>query len=79
MLQIDIDVEDGFGNSTHRQNPIVIKSDYHSANYTRKNLDIWMYTNSTEVILNYNYDRFGQQKFSDNAFYRKWFEIKPKI
>ena len=34
--------------------PLQIESKYHSASYDRKNLDIWMYTNSTEVFLNYS-------------------------
>ena len=41
-------------------NPLQIKSDYHSVNYTSKNLDTWMYTNSTEVTLSYGFDRLGQ-------------------
>ena len=37
--------------------PLQIKSDYHSVSYKTKNLDTWMYTNSTEVTLIYEYDR----------------------
>ena len=40
--------------------PLQIKSDYHLASYTAKNLDTWMFTNSTEVTLSYEYDRLGQ-------------------
>ena len=48
--------------------PLQIKSDYHSTSYRAKNLDTWMYTNSTEVTLSYPAqivgpaDRFGQLK-----------------
>ena len=40
--------------------PLQIESGYHSASYTKKNLDTWIYTNSTEVTLNYRYERLGQ-------------------
>ena len=39
-----------------------IHSDYHSVGYNEKFLDIWMFTNSTEVTLNYNLYRRGQEK-----------------
>ena len=42
--------------------PLEIKSDHHSANYTSKNFDTWIYTNSTEVTLRYVWNRLGQLK-----------------
>ena len=33
--------------------PLEIKSEYHTANYTTKIHDTWMFTNSTEVTLHY--------------------------
>ena len=39
-----------------------IHSNYHSVGYNEKFLDIWMFTNSTEVTLNYNLYRRGQEK-----------------
>ena len=50
-----------------------IKSEYHTANFTTKIYDTWMFTNSTEVTLHYNIDRRGQSlavsvnNFSDDA------------
>ena len=38
-----------------------IKSEYHSVGYNEKFLDVWMFTNSTEVTLNYNLYRLGQE------------------
>ena len=38
-----------------------IKSKYHSAGYNEKFLDVWMFTNSTEVTLNYNLYRPSQK------------------
>ena len=38
-----------------------IGSDYHSANYTSKNLDTWIYTNSSEVFLNFKINRLDKQ------------------
>ena len=35
--------------------PLVINSDYHSVNHTVKNLDTWMFTNSTQIFLNFVY------------------------
>ena len=49
---------------------IQMESDYHSASYEfrqSKNLDTWVYTNSTEVTLNYTYKRFGQLKTKYNG------------
>ena len=39
-----------------------IHSDYHSVGYNEKFLDIWMFTNSSEVTLNYNLYRRGQER-----------------
>ena len=44
--------------------PMEIKSDYHSASYHSKNLDTWVYTNSTDVNLTYAYNRLGQIRIS---------------
>jgi len=44
-------------------NRLRIKSDYLGVEESEsKNLDTWMYTNSTEVFLHHDYDRFGQIK-----------------
>ena len=60
--------------------PLRIESDYHSASYTSKNLDTWMYTNSTELTLFYDYKRLGKLRankiivdgdFSGNRFRNK--------
>ena len=40
--------------------PLRIESDYHSASYISKNLDTWIFTNSTDVTLNYNYQRLDK-------------------
>ena len=37
--------------------PLEIKSEYHTANYTTKIHDTWMFTNSTEVTLHYRIKR----------------------
>ena len=39
---------------------LVIESEYHSVTYQQKTVDVWMFTNSTEVSLRYNQTRFGQ-------------------
>ena len=44
---------------TNIDEPLQIKSDYHSVNYAKNNLDTWKYTNSTEVFMNYTYSRLG--------------------
>ena len=38
----------------------MIESEYHTANYSEKIVDTWMFTNSTEVTLDYGLTRFGQ-------------------
>ena len=40
--------------------PFQIESDYHSASYLSKNLNTWIFTNRTEIILNYELNRLGQ-------------------
>ena len=53
--------------------PLEIKSEYHTANYTTKIHDTWMFTNSTEVTLHYNIDRRGQSlAVSVNNFSDIW-------
>ena len=42
------------------ERPLEIKSEYHTANFTTKIYDTWMFTNSTEVTLHYNIERRGQ-------------------
>ena len=41
--------------------PLEIRSKYHSVGYNEKNLDVWMFTNSTEATLHYNLYRFGSK------------------
>ena len=41
--------------------PLEIHSKYHSVGYNEKNLDVWMFTNSTEATLHYNLYRFGSK------------------
>ena len=38
---------------------LYIESDYHTVNYTESFLDVWMFTNSTEIILHHVMDRNG--------------------
>ena len=46
--------------------PLEIHSKYHNVGYNEKNLDVWMFTNSTQASLRYNLYRFGLK------FDRKW-------
>ena len=39
-----------------------IISEYYTVTHDQKILDIWMFTNSTQVHLNYNLKRIGQIK-----------------
>ena len=50
--------------------PLRIESDYHSASYHSKNLDTWMFTNSTEVTLSYEFNRLGRLRTKINV---RWF------
>ena len=45
---------------TYQNFPLKIESDYHSASYISMNLDTWIFTNSTEVTLIYEFERLGQ-------------------
>ena len=40
-----------------------IISEYHSVNHTAKNLDAWMFTNSTQIFLNFAYHNEILQQF----------------
>ena len=46
---------------------MVINSDYHSVNHTVKNLDTWMFTNSTQIFLNFVYPSVNLENL-DNDF-----------
>ena len=64
-------------------NSIEIESDYHSAIYKSKNLNTWVNTNSTEVNLNYFYDRLGQMRISKIfwwrwIFWKQWLDSSQK-
>ena len=61
-----------------------IKSDYHSASYSAKNLDTWKYTNSTEVTLRYLAYRLGQLKaikimLRGWLFWKHWLDSEIKL
>ena len=43
----------------------MIESEYHTANYSEKIVDTWMFTNSTEVTLDYGLTRLGQTMTSE--------------
>ena len=38
----------------------MIDSEYHTANYSDKIVDTWMFTNSTELTLDFGMPRFGK-------------------
>ena len=64
--------------------PLQIKSDYHSASYKAKNLDTWMYTNSTEVTFRYPAWRLGQLKaikiiLRGWLFWKHWLDSEIKL
>ena len=53
---------------TNGERPLVIESEYHTANYSDKIVDTWMFTNSTEVTLDFGMPRFGQTMISVDYF-----------
>ena len=59
-----------------------IESDYHLASHDFRNLDTWMYTNSTELTLTYLYTRLGQLKISKIYWWLAcgtWFEPRRTV
>ena len=53
-------IEDNVSLYDSSNSTLVIESEYHSVTYEQKSVDVWMFTNSTEVSLHYNETRFGQ-------------------
>lgn len=49
-------------NPVKSDRPFDIISEYYTVTHDQKILDIWMFTNSTQVHLNYNLERIGQIK-----------------
>ena len=59
-LTIPGKLEDNVSVHDSSSSNLVIESEYHSVTYEQKTVDVWMFTNSTEVSLHYNQTRFGQ-------------------
>ena len=49
-------------NPAKSDRPVDIISEYNTVTHDQKILDIWMFTNSTQVNLNYSLERIGQTK-----------------
>ena len=55
-----------FGNAS-----LELQSDNHYARYDRKDLDSWIFTNSSKINLYYNFSRFDQISIQFKSLYKK--------